>query len=463
MAPSTRKRKSTMIDPFDSPKASKKRLRTLRPRKDAIHPFTELPSELQLRIMGFCDSKTLSAFSLLSNHFRELSLRVMWETQPVETYIKNFDQLDEHEDLRFAIRHLAIRKQSAPNRSRFSGVAKRLVTRFPKNYFPGLQEFTIEYEPAASDYFVTIINTLSKYQPKRLKAININVMYRWSALNSTVNKDPSHSAITYPTGLTTVNLEFRYTGQTLAFDPMKVFDANSDTVTTAKAYLGTWYNHFSPKPCPNVTTLYATQEQYDRNCAKDLSKKFLNTERLILTAPSCGILWEGADLTTLMEKYADWRYFSRAKFVELTYSHGVRYGRNDIDLRDSILKNIKFLVRRWISDGDMPELEEVQVMRFEPLKNMTTHSFTFQIEIKEARRVVVTSEVTKLPDEIKLEKEKEEKEKAERETEEKGKVEKEKEVKVKAEKEKEVKVKAEKETAKGNNMEDVVLTNPAAT
>ncbi|KAF3214208.1 hypothetical protein TWF106_009267 [Orbilia oligospora] len=430
MAPSTRKRKAAIIDPFDSPNASKKRLRTLRPRKDAIHPFTELPSELQLRIMGFCDSKTLSAFSLLSNHFRELSLRVMWETQPVETYIKNFDQLDEHEDLRLAVRHLAIRKQSAPNRSRFSGVAKRLVTRFPRNYFPGLQEFTIEYETAASDYFVTIINTLSKYQPKRLKTINIHVIYRWRALNSTINKDPPHSNIIYPTGLTTVNLECKYTGQTLVFDPMKVFDANSGTVTTAKAYLGAWYNHFSLKPCPNVTTLYAKQDQYDRNCAKDLSKKFPNTERLILTAPSCGVLWPGADLATLMEKYADWRYFSRAKFVELTYSHGVRYGRNDVDLRDSILKNTKFLVRRWISDGEMPELEEVQVMRFEPLKNMTNHSFTFQIEIKEARRVVVTSKITKLPDEIKLEKEKEEKERAEKETEKKEKVEKGVEVKV---------------------------------
>ncbi|KAK6521706.1 hypothetical protein TWF506_001910 [Arthrobotrys conoides] len=460
MVSSTRKRKlkAAVIDPFEPPKSSKKRLGTLRPRKDAIHPFTELPSELQLRIMGYCDLKTLSAFSLLSNHFRELALRVMWETQSVETYIKNFDQLDEHEDLRLAIRHLAVRKQSAPNRSRFSGVTKRLTTRFPRNYFPGLQEFTIEYEPASSDYFVTIINTLSKYQPRGLRTINITVNYRWSALNSTVNKDPSQSTIVYPTGLTTINLEFKYTGQILQFDPMKVFDTNSDTVTMAKAYVGTWYSHFSLKPCPNVTTLYVRQEQYDRICGKQLSIKFPNAEKLFINAPSCGILWPAADLTTLMEKYADWRFFSRVKYVELTYAHGVRYGRNNIDLRNSILKNIRFLVKRWVSESDMPNLFEVKVMRFEPLNERTVHAFTFQIRQREKCRVVLTTKVTRIPEELQLEKERLERQQAEKEKEEKDKAEKEK-----AEDGKEGEEKAESEAAKGDSMEDIVITPPIDT
>ncbi|RVD81874.1 uncharacterized protein DFL_009721 [Arthrobotrys flagrans] len=383
-----------MVNPFETAsKQSKKRLRSLRSRKDTTHPLTKLPSELQLRIMTYCDSKTLSAFSLLSNHFRELSLRVMWETQPVETYIKNFDQLDEHEDLRLAVRHLAIRKQSTPNKSRFSGVTKRLVTRFPRNYFSGLQEFTIEFEPVSSDDFVTIMNTLSKYQPKRLKTLNITLNYHRGSLNNATNK----YTIIYPTGLTTIMIRFGYSAQLPEWDPFKVLDANSDTLTTAKVYFGHWYKYFSLKPCPKVTTLYARQDVYDKGYARELSIKFPNTENLILSAP-CEVLWLHSDVATI-EKYADWSHFSRVKSVEITYPHNAPYSKN-ISYSDNVLRHVRLLAIRWIRDGDMPNLEVIKVMVVQPLTNITTHSFTLQIEIKDACRVVTTGEITKLPDEI---------------------------------------------------------------
>ncbi|KAK6350590.1 hypothetical protein TWF718_003779 [Orbilia javanica] len=410
MAPSTRKRQALMANPVDIPRPSKKRLKSLRPRKYAIHPFVELPSELQLRIMGFCDVKTLSAFSLLSNHFRELSLRVMWETQPVETYIKNFEQLDEHEDLRLAVRHLAIRKQSVPNRSRFSGVAQRLLTRFPKNYFPGLQELTIEYEPVSSDYFVAIMNTLSKYQPNKFKTLNIEVTYRWNPLNNTIVKDPAQNTIVYPTGLTTINLCFGYAGQILKFDPFKVFDANSDTVTTATASLRTWYNHFSLKPCPKVTTLYVQQGGFEKSCGKELAIKFPNTERLILDAPYCGLFWQGTDVGTMMERYVSWGRFPRVKTVEINCIKNMDYGRDPVNFRDSLIRHIRFLAKRWISDGGMPNLEVIQVkMGYLVGRIAPTDYFTLVIEIKETCRVVTTTWFKKLPQEVELEKEEAEK------------------------------------------------------
>ncbi|KAK6362172.1 hypothetical protein TWF730_005868 [Orbilia blumenaviensis] len=431
MAPATKKRKAKAIDPLNPLRPSKKRIRSLRPRKDAIHPFTELPPEIQSRIMGFCDSKTLAAISLVNNYYRELSLRVMWETQPVETYIKNFKQLDEHEDLRLAVRHLAIRKQSAPNKSRFSGVAKRLQTRFPKNYFPGLQELTVEYDMASSDSFISVINTVSKYQPKRLKTMNITITYRMSRryLSTLDNKDPRQDGIIYPTGLTTVNVEFLYSSYKLAFDPLKAFDANSETVKTARVCFSRWHPHFSLKRCPKVTTLITKQDQCDVVCANELFTKFPNTQHLVINAPYCGIVWVPADRSRLMGRYVDWRIFSSVKSVEIIYSNGIRYGRNKIELRDGVISNITYLVKQWISDGFMPELKVVDVLvrRFEypSREDITEHSFTLKIELKDMVRVVTTDRITRYQEEtfseqLKAKEAEKEREKGKLETEEIG-------------------------------------------
>lgn len=140
------------------------------------------------------------------------------------------------------------------------------------------------------------MNTLATYQPKRLKTLNIRIIYKWDKLNAHANQD----TIVYPTGLTTISVKCPYITQTLQFDPLKVFDANSDSVTTAKVYIGSWYQQFSSKPCLKVKTLYAKQDQFDRYCAKQLFAKFPNTEYLILNAPLCGPLWLGANQATAM-------------------------------------------------------------------------------------------------------------------------------------------------------------------
>ncbi|KAF3925920.1 hypothetical protein ABW20_dc0105532 [Dactylellina cionopaga] len=298
MAPS-RKRKSVADSSTTSGPQQKRR--ALRPRKDAIHPFTQLPAELHLRIFKFCDSKTLAAISLLSNHFRELSLRILWETQPVDTFLKNFGQLDEHDDLRHAVRHLAVRSNSTPNRSRMSGVTKRLLTRLPKNYLPGLTEFTIEYSSVTVDFFAQIMNCLATHKPRNFKTLNIKTIYKWSKYGARgPPQDPEREPIVFPKDLTTIRVTCNFNCDMLGFNPLQAFDANKDSVTVAEVNLCRWFDHFSMKQCPNVRTLYVKQDPYDHYVAEQLSKKFPNVERLVLNSPQCGVLWPSANTFKMM-------------------------------------------------------------------------------------------------------------------------------------------------------------------
>ncbi|KAK6349574.1 hypothetical protein TWF696_005859 [Orbilia brochopaga] len=366
--------------------SSMKRLQTLRPRKDAIHPFLNLPHELQLRILSFCDARTLAAVSLVSIHFRELSLRILWESQPVETLVRNFKQLDEHEDLRLAVRHLAVRTLSAPNKSRMSGIAKRLLTRFPKNYLPGLTEFTIEYHTAQSDLFVQIMTSLATHQPRNLKTLNIGALSKWppNVSAQACIEDKTQDTIIYPKGLTTIRITCSFGVRPFLYDPVKVFDSNADTVTTAELNVSHWAPNFSLGVCPKVKTLSAHQEQYEAGASRELSIKFPNVDRLILNLPQCGIMWPSAAMEREMSKYLHWDAMTSVKSIKLVYSAFFRYGMDRVQCRDSALKSHKYLVEQWVARGRMTRLEKVECWcrassNRASQPDVLTHSFDFMI------------------------------------------------------------------------------------
>ncbi|KAK6541451.1 hypothetical protein TWF694_007261 [Orbilia ellipsospora] len=287
MGRASSKRKANVNDAISSPEPSKKRVKTLRAsKKNAPHPFSELPHELQLRILSFCDKKSLAAMSMVSQHWREMSLLVIWETQPVGAIMKNFTQLDKHEDLRLAIRHLKVSTDCAPNATRMRTVASRLAARLPKNRFPGLREFTIDYHKSSTDPYIQIINLLAAHKPKNLKSLNINTIVKWT--RSGITMDPEQKNIVYPTGLTTIRISCGYWNHQVEWDPLLAFDANKDTLTTAKLDVRGFLDHFSLKPCPNVRSLTIRQDYHDQKMAERTPIKFPNVEELFLDAPQFG-------------------------------------------------------------------------------------------------------------------------------------------------------------------------------
>ncbi|EWC45638.1 hypothetical protein DRE_05199 [Drechslerella stenobrocha 248] len=356
----SRKRETAIVP---TTKASRGRLKTLRSRPregyDDFCPFLGLPSELQLRILSYCNFKTLVTVSLVSNHLRDISLHLIWETQPVDCISRNMKQLDEHEDLRPAVRHLAVRKNTAPSASRMLAVAKRLAVRFPKDYFSALKEFSIDYHGGQSDHFIQIINTLAKHQPRNFKTLNIGALYKWSKLDDEDKNvvDKYHANITYPSGLTTIRITSGFNRRTYKYDLTKAFDASADTLTTAELHIGCWWPHLSMKQCPKVTTLSVRQEEYDIPVAPQMAIRFPNVEKLVLNAPRCGGFWPPHMMEASLERYQQWEVMSSVKHVTLI-NEGA--GMDHFTWRDAAAKGLKHIVTKWVTKGRMRNLERVE-------------------------------------------------------------------------------------------------------
>ncbi|KAF3913710.1 hypothetical protein AA313_de0203959 [Arthrobotrys entomopaga] len=296
-------RKAKATDASLPPEPSSKRVWTLRRNrnKNVPQPLSELPYELQLRMLSFCDKKMLTAMSMVSNHWRNMSLRVIWETQPVLAVMQNFKQLDKHEDLRLAIRHLKVSGDCAPTEGRMKTVADRLATRLPQNNYPGLREFTIEFHEGNADQYIQIMNLLAANKPKNLKSLNIIATFKWS--KSAIILDPKHENIVYPTGLTTIRVNCGYMDE-FEWDPLLVFDKNKDTLTTVNLDLRDGYrDHFSLQPCLNVRTLTVHQELRDSMVAENSSIKFPNLEEIYLDTFMLPYVWrEEVLVSTYLER-----------------------------------------------------------------------------------------------------------------------------------------------------------------
>ncbi|KAF3915631.1 hypothetical protein ABW21_db0208858 [Orbilia brochopaga] len=381
--------------PVTASTTSMKRRKTLRPRKDAVHPFNNLPYELQLRTLSFCDKKTLNAVSLVSNNFREMALRVLWESQPVETFVNNFKQLDEHEDLRVAVRHLAVRRQSAPNKSRMSGVAKRLQARIPKDFFPGLTEFTIEFHTAQSDQFVLIMILLANKRPRNFKTLNIVSRYRLPTPDEEdAIKDWHQDFIIYPRGLTTIRMETELGYHMTPYDPLRAFDWNAETLTTVELNTAQWSPNFSIMVCPNVKTLTAQQKNWEPGAAKELAIKFPNVETLRLTLPQCGNHWTGANIEREMGKYVGWDSFKAAKTIQINQHAGFRPYMKPEKLKicaEWAFDCHQYLVEQWVERRMMMKLERVECWCTAPALSSRTliHKFDIVLDVDQIARTVV--------------------------------------------------------------------------
>ncbi|EPS39297.1 hypothetical protein H072_6921 [Dactylellina haptotyla CBS 200.50] len=400
MAPS-RKRK-TAARSVANP--SKKRRSVRGPQVgDVASPFTTMPAELQLRVLRFCDPKTLAAVSITSNYFRELALRVLWEIQPVDTFLKNFSQLDKYEDLRLAVRHLAVRNNSTPSRSRMSGVTKRLVDRFPKNYFPGLTELTVEFHGATYEHFADIMNSISTHKPRNLKRLNIKVARRWTKLGDVW--DTKHKEVKYPTDMKSIRVECSYGGTPFAFDPILALDASRNTLTTADIRLSLWYDHFSLQPCPKVKSLDVYHEVFDGAIAEKATKKFPNVEHLVLRAPQFGAIWHRENPDIVMEKYVAWNGFSALKSAELMYIESDRFGFGRVKCRDIVMKSFVSLIGKWIAGGKLKDLEKVRCYYQNDMYwrggrgTEPVHSFDLLITKSGELRSVTVGNITRFPEE----------------------------------------------------------------
>ncbi|KAF3938597.1 hypothetical protein ABW19_dt0200434 [Dactylella cylindrospora] len=340
-----------------------KRVKTLRPRKNAPHPFVQLPIELQLRILSNCDERTLSAFSITSTYFRELSLRLLWETKPIDTIVKNFNMLDEFEDLRRAVRHIRLdQRYLGSDIRRMSATTTRIIDRLKKNYFTGLTQFTANLFPLHMIHFVRLMDALSTYQPKNLKTLEIKVGQTWQRSYPSSGV-PEMQDVPFPRGLTNVRLIVNYDSrQALQFDPTKVFDASKDTLVNAEIGVGNWYPHFSLMPCPNVKTLTIHQSDYYNvpKMADKIRIKFPNVETLIFRGSGIRGTWPMWYREKAAGRYKEWNMLSTVKRVGMVYIIDSPVVGARMNQRESMMKYMKSVVEDWIgSPMQMPLLERI--------------------------------------------------------------------------------------------------------
>jgi hypothetical protein len=93
-------------DGFSAPEPTKKRVRINESGENTYSPLMGLPIELQLIILDFLDIRSVEAMSSTCTHFDEISKRLLWSMQPVDAIEKNFETLDEFEELKSAVRYV---------------------------------------------------------------------------------------------------------------------------------------------------------------------------------------------------------------------------------------------------------------------------------------------------------------------------------------------------------------------